>query len=223
MKKGFTLVELMLVVGIIAILAAIAIPNFTRFQARSKQSEVKTNMKALWVGEQSYYAERDRYTNETGQVAFAPERGNRYRYDLGDSVAGAQANALADNCATPQVRTAATVTLSGVECGIASDIYRYGTNIVPGSLNGRGVVTWKPSMAGSTPLPADGVGVDLAGCPTCSFSVRAVGNIDNDIGGDEFFMSSQFGSVPASPCAELLAGEHPGSPINTHNDINCEQ
>jgi prepilin-type N-terminal cleavage/methylation domain-containing protein len=41
-KSGFTLIELLMVSVILAILAAIAIPNFTRMQIRAKESEVKT-------------------------------------------------------------------------------------------------------------------------------------------------------------------------------------
>jgi len=49
-KKGFTLIELMIVVAIIGILAAIAIPNFLKFQAKSKQSEAKSNLGAIFTG-----------------------------------------------------------------------------------------------------------------------------------------------------------------------------
>ncbi len=82
-KKGFTLIELMIVVAIIGILAAIAIPNFVRFQARSKQSEAKTNLKALFTAQKSYYGEKDKYETDGSLIGFAPEQGNRYMYVIG--------------------------------------------------------------------------------------------------------------------------------------------
>ena len=60
-KKGFTLIELMIVVAIIGILAAIAIPNFLKFQAKSKTSEAKANLKAIYVSETSYFGENNAY------------------------------------------------------------------------------------------------------------------------------------------------------------------
>ena len=56
-KGGFTLIELMIVVAIIGILAAIAIPNFLRFQLKAKSSEGKSNLAAIRTAEESYYSE----------------------------------------------------------------------------------------------------------------------------------------------------------------------
>jgi type IV pilus assembly protein PilA len=60
-KRGFTLIELMIVVAIIGILAAIAIPNFLQFQLRSKTGEAKTNLAAIRTAEEGYFAEFNNY------------------------------------------------------------------------------------------------------------------------------------------------------------------
>ena len=62
-SKGFTLIELMIVVAIIGILAAIAIPNFLRFQLKSKSSEGKVNVAAIRTAEESYFAEYGLYVD----------------------------------------------------------------------------------------------------------------------------------------------------------------
>ncbi|WP_328700960.1 type IV pilin protein [Corallococcus silvisoli] len=81
-KGGFTLIELMIVVAIIGILAAIAIPNFIRFQAKSKQSEAKTNLKAIFTAQKSFFGEKDKYSSDFTVIGFDPEPANRYSYGL---------------------------------------------------------------------------------------------------------------------------------------------
>src|SRR5205807_6566543 len=82
LRRGFTLIELMIVVAIIGILAAIAIPNFIKFQARSKQSEAKANLKASFTAMKAYYQEKDKYSDRVQEIGFVPERNNRYAYFL---------------------------------------------------------------------------------------------------------------------------------------------
>ena len=60
-QKGFTLIELMIVVAIIGILAAIAIPNFMTFRLKAKTSEAKSNLGSIRTCEEAYKAERDVY------------------------------------------------------------------------------------------------------------------------------------------------------------------
>ncbi len=60
-SRGFTLIELLIVVAIIAILAAIAVPNFLEAQVRSKVSRVQTDLRTIATALESYKVDWNRY------------------------------------------------------------------------------------------------------------------------------------------------------------------
>jgi len=60
-RNAFTLIELLIVVAIIAILAAIAVPNFLEAQTRAKVSRTKTDMRSISVAIESYAVDNNSY------------------------------------------------------------------------------------------------------------------------------------------------------------------
>jgi type IV pilus assembly protein PilA len=85
-EKGFSLVELMIVVAIIGILATIAIPNFNRFQVKARQGEAKTNLAGLYNSEKTFFAEWNGYWADFRDIGYSPE--GKLHYHVGFGAAG---------------------------------------------------------------------------------------------------------------------------------------
>jgi type IV pilus assembly protein PilA len=130
-KKGFTLIELMIVVAIIGILAAIAIPNFLKFQAKSKQSEAKTNLKGVYTAETGYFGESNSYSG-FDDIKWEPVGASRYHYTLTGALSGntslekgatatGSSNWTGHGGATPALGTAPQAFTAGAIGNIDSD------------------------------------------------------------------------------------------------------
>jgi type IV pilus assembly protein PilA len=94
-EGGFTLIELMIVVAIIAILAAIAIPNYLNYRMKARASESKSNIGSLNTMEEAYAAEWNQYITAEFNPTAAPTAGgwsawtaNSYFDNLGFAVRG---------------------------------------------------------------------------------------------------------------------------------------
>lgn len=173
-----------MVVAVIGILAAIAIPNFIRFQARSKQSECRTHLKAFAAASRGYFDAHQRYTPVLSELEFAPERGNRYAYFAGPG--------------TQEDRSKAQVNGTSGDTQIGVDLHRF-----PGS----------PITAVHVPAQLAGaVAPGVSGtCPDCSLVAVCVGRVDNDDTLDVWSVSS---SERLGPHGEPIPAGVPFNDVN---------
>ena len=149
-QEGFTLVELMVVVAIIGVLSAVAIPNFKKYQAKSKTSEAKLQLSSIYSAETAFMADADSYAtclNDMGYNSSA-EKDARY-YTTGFLTE----------------YTTAGATINGIACSVA------GTDGQSHFLAGKKVAN---KTTAKTDLPASSVGLGGA-----SFIAGATGYIDS--------------------------------------------
>ena len=112
-QSGFTLVELMIVVAIIGVLSAVAVPNFKKYQAKAKTSEAKVQLAAVYTAQQAFYGDFGIYASCLSYMGYDPsnEVDSRY-YAVGFNVAAA----IDDGGSTTAYQSAVNSGLSSAEC-----------------------------------------------------------------------------------------------------------
>ena len=207
-SHGFTLIELMIVVAIIGILAAIAIPNFIRFQARARQSEANSNLKTLFTGLRTFSKKPH---SEIRVPGFAPERGNRYSYFMNDP------------CTTSENRAGVDPVQSPTDDCIETDRFKFPglpalfTPVPPTG------ATWNTKATANGMALAPGL---FGSGEDWDFLGIAAGDVDNDAAdsADTWVVSSSDGFVTPECPTTGGVGEpvSAGEPYNANNDVSCQ-
>jgi type IV pilus assembly protein PilA len=183
-SSGFTLVELMVVVAIIGILAAVAIPNYQKYQAKARQSEAKIALASIFTAEKSFSAENSTYTACLTQAGYVPEGANRY-YTVGFSDAAAGSATCGNGGAIVNCKsyvftgTETDCTVAGINFGalVTAAHHAYAASALA---NAAAASTLKPLVA-SSKIP----GVAPAGAATdltsSTFVAGAIGSVSSSL------------------------------------------
>lgn len=129
-NKGFSLVELMVVVGIVGILAAIAIPNYQKFLRKSKQTEAKAMLGGLYTSQTSFIIEWRYGTQNIRQTGFSPDGSIVY-------LAGF-ANGTAEPTGSDPNQTTRSSLPSAYRGPVVSNVNDYNSHLLCGGGDGTG-------------------------------------------------------------------------------------
>lgn len=234
LKNGFTLIELLIVVAIIAILAAIAVPNFLEAQTRAKVSRAQADMRTIATCIESYYVDNNKYppfgapitaNNTCGGITL----GGGKVFIIADSTTGVRDAAGNPNCGVssrliwittpiaycssilPEAFNVKNATLTGIS---GADPLEYDTydffaaqNVTPGGLLGGGNDMRGASLTSGAQWRLSSAGPDNIQAFGGSSTAAGTGPMDSNTLGADYDSSN--GTISAGDIVRVGGGRGP--------------
>jgi type IV pilus assembly protein PilA len=203
-RRGFTIIELVIVLAIIGIVSSIALPIFFQYQARARQAEAKAELKSWYNAVASVFAERGNYFETMADSGFSPGRGNRYQY------------MFSAGCSY-EVRAGLTPASSALDSCVTVDQFQFpGLALTPTPIDA------PFTYSGPQPDPGNPAGL-VGSCPDCAIRGMAAGNIDKESRGiDTWVISTKDGQANTAGCGVAGTAAPSGTPYQTFNDATCD-
>lgn len=121
-QKGFSLIELMVVVAIIGILATIAVPQVNKFMAKARQAEAKATLSGIYTSEKAFFTEYNVFRSEFQTIGYAPEGRVRYNAGLGASLGACPPSLLAGVGCIGETNIVAYCGVAGRGCVVQAEV-----------------------------------------------------------------------------------------------------
>ncbi len=156
-NKGFSLIELMVVVAIIAILSTIAIPSYQTFQAKARQKEGFALMGAYYAAAHASRTEYSQFPGNFVGTGFAPQGTLNYNLTAADNMGFVLPYMQVEDAACINGQAACTC---GGNCSMYKE-WQMGTAGMAGS-----VIGWTDPTMGMSSATANAFTIRISGVPT---------------------------------------------------------